>query len=365
MSIRTDPWRKIKPKHGEIAYIHAVENVKHLLSDRDLDFLYQLRIERVDRKGRIIARQHHSIDRNGYDSSRIIKLVSQALISSDWATGLSVQYPEAVSSKSTRFKNLLFLPPFLVQMTLPHKPVNGNEFWRKNGDLTLSLLASHKIGLPYGTYARLILMYLTTMRVTSGDRSFYLGESWRDFLDSLRITWGGKKTCGLKAAQEQLKRLSLTTYTVHVDGENFESARTMVVADQWTRTGQGVKIALSEKFFTLSGESVVPLQLPIVHELRRSPLLLDLYAWLSYRAANVRNATLIKWRELELQFGSDYKRPRDFRSKFRKSLAVVLERNPVTPHVSLVPRGLRLEPGSPSDADWAERLQLVAKSRSL
>lgn len=45
----------------------------------------------------------------------------------------------------------------MVQATLPHKKVVGNEFERRNGNYTLTLLAPSKIGLPYGTVLWLLL----------------------------------------------------------------------------------------------------------------------------------------------------------------------------------------------------------------
>ena len=45
----------------------------------------------------------------------------------------------------------------LVQATLPHSAQEGNEFTRSNGHLTVSILAPAEIGLPYGSYPRLLL----------------------------------------------------------------------------------------------------------------------------------------------------------------------------------------------------------------
>ena len=58
--------------------------------------------------------------------------------------------------------SLGFMARAMVQATLPHKKVAGNEFERRNGNYTLTLLAPSKIGLPYGTVPRLLLAWLTT-----------------------------------------------------------------------------------------------------------------------------------------------------------------------------------------------------------
>jgi Tol biopolymer transport system component len=47
-----------------------------------------------------------------------------------------------------------------VQATLPHSDPKTNEFVRRNGHFTLSILAPKDVGLPYGRYPRLVLAYL-------------------------------------------------------------------------------------------------------------------------------------------------------------------------------------------------------------
>ena len=332
---------------------------------KTLEFLYAQRTAGIDRKGRIIIKQEQNASPTQPDHSRTIQLVSRQLINSDWATGLRVEYITPKAGSAGQFKKLLFLPRFLVNMTLPHRSVRGNEFSRRNGTQQLSMLAPRSVGLPYGSYARLVLMYLTTKRVTLKEREFLLGESWRNFLELMQVPWSGGKNSGRRAIQDQLKRLSSTLYTLHIAGEDREIISNVVMADQWMKTEDGVSITLSESFYNLSGESVVPLEPTIVHKLKKSPMMLDLYPWLTYRAATLRRETTIPWRLLELQFGADYKRSRDFQAAFRRALAVVLKNKPVTPQVNLVPNGLHLEPANPADADWAERMFLLAKIRSL
>ena len=139
----------------------------------------------------------------------------------------------------------------------------------------------------------------------------------------------------------------------------------MYITDQWERSPEGIDISLSEKFFILSGHSVVPLQTKIIHNLRHSQLALDLYSWLTYRTTNVKHPTLIKWKSLEDQFGSNYSRTRDFRSKFSRILDDVLEHKPVSPVLVLLPEGLHMKPASAADMEWVERMRHVALKRSL
>ena len=128
------------------------------------------------------------------------------------------------------------------------------------------------------------------------------------------------------------------------------------------RSEDGVQVTLSPGFFMMTSDSIVPLESRIVHKLRRSPLTLDLYAWLSYRLFRLKEETSIGWHDLERQFGSDYKRPRAFRAKFQTSLEKVLKHTPSTPVVEVRKKGLHLSPGSSSDVEWMERM--IARARS-
>ena len=54
--------------------------------------------------------------------------------------------------------------------------------------------------------------------------------------------------------------------------------------------------------------------------LKRSPLALDIYFWLTYRMSYLQKDTLIPWEFLQMQFGAYYatdgRGPRDFKKKF-------------------------------------------------
>lgn len=58
----------------------------------------------------------------------------------------------------------------LVQATLPHRKREGTEFTRRNGAFTLTLLAPSHVGLPYGSTPRLLIAWVTTEAVRTGER---------------------------------------------------------------------------------------------------------------------------------------------------------------------------------------------------
>ena len=361
MITRNDPWRFVKPMHGELAFVEAIDKVRHLLTDQDREILSHHSVEGVDSRGRIILRQSPQLSRSLEGRSKAINLISHALANNDWATGITLKYSEPPEFPSRPFKHL-YLPPAFVNMTLPHRKSTHNEFYRSNGNLSLSILSRNDIGLPYGSVARLVLLYLTTKRVTSKERRFELGDSWRDFLRIMNLEWSSKAR---HATQKQLERLCSSSFSVLSHIRHDKDFKGMFITDRWRRTPKGIHISLSEKFFLLTGESVVPFETKIIQQLRKSPLAMDLYCWLTHRTLNVKHPTLIEWKKLELQFGSHYKRRRDFRSKFCSTLANVLRQKPVSPVLGVLPEGLSLKPASAADIDWIERLQRFAVKRSL
>ena len=129
-----------------------------------------------------------------------------------------------------------------------------------------------------------------------------------------------------------------------------------MLADRWMAKGpKGREVILGERFFEQATKSAVPLDPVIVRTLRRSPLALDLYAWLTYRMATLNKTATVSWPALQAQFGSEYARPRDFRAKFRKALASVAQAWPGQLRVEACERRVVLDPGPPSVASWMER----------
>ena len=358
------PFDQRTREDAEIAYYRAVANLKRTLSDPDIEYLYQQQPVGIDPKGRIILRPEKNAPKPPAHSSDLFEAVSSdiALHSRhNLINGVCIQFSSHSCEKYSPYKDTLYLPRYFINMTLPHRKLSGIIFKRENGNQTLKLRADDKIGLPYGVYARLVLLYVTTERVRTKEREFKLGASWSNFLEKMQVNKNGPRN---QAVQEQLKRLCATTY--HISDENrvrkTESYSSLLVAEKWMRSEDGVHVTLSPSFFMMTGDSIVPLESDIVHKLRRSPLSLDLYAWLSYRLFRLKKVQFISWKSLERQFGATYRRPRAFRANFQTSLAKVLKHTPPAPVVEVREKGLHLSPGSNSDVEWMERMITRARS---
>ncbi len=350
------PFDRKAREAAEITYYRTVANLKPALTDPDIKFLYQQHPVGIHPKGLIILRAERGAAKPPPHYRKLLEAVSSdiALHSRhNLIIGATLQNYSHSCEKYSPYKDTLYLPHYFVNMTLPQRRKRSLVFRRHNGDQTLKLIADDRIGLPYGVYARLVLIYVTTERVRTKERKFELGTSWRRFLEKMKVIGSGPK---IQAIQEQLRRLCGTTYKIFDESDNSESFSQLLVAEKWMRSKDGIQVTLSPGFFMMTGDSIVPLESRIVHKLRRSSLTLDLYAWLSYRLFRLKEESFIPWHKLEPQFGADYSRPRDFRSKFQMSLEKVLHYKPPTPIVQVQPKGLYLSPGASSDVEWMERM---------
>ena len=80
--------------------------------------------------------------------------------------------------------------------SLPHKPLQ-ELFWKREGHNVTLLLESGRdrtgkpIGVPYGSYARFILLFLQSEAVRTGSREIELGRSMRVWLGTMGLSIGG------------------------------------------------------------------------------------------------------------------------------------------------------------------------------
>ena len=252
-----------------------------------------------------------------------------------------------------------FTPRMFVLATLPHSQPKADRFVRVNGRYSLRLEARRSIGLPYGIYPRLILAYLTTQAVRTKNREIGLGRTPGDFARKLGLTPISGKRGTATRLQEELERLLTTelSWRYSKDFHTHESGQGSIVAacprPSWLtsvlpqrRPTWKPKVILSRDIFQEINRSALPIDLRAVHQLKKSPLAIDIYVWLTYRMSYLRKPTLIPWEGLQSQFGADYARLRDFRRKVLVHLSNILR---VYPAVRVAHRdsGLFLYPSPP------------------
>ena len=114
-------------------------------------------------------------------------------------------------------------------VNLPYRnPGDRTRVWiRKNGNVSLIVTPSYddrggSVGLPYGTYPRLILSYLITQAVKTRSPHIYLGKSksFRDFLTLLDLKKGGYQYTQIK---KQMDRTLSTSFSWTYKNNQYSS----------------------------------------------------------------------------------------------------------------------------------------------
>jgi len=267
------------------------------------------------------------------------------------ADALAIEAEEAAKAGA-----LGFMARALVQATLPHKRTAGNEFTRRNGAFTLNMIAPSAVGLPYGTVPRLLLAWLTTEAVRTKNRELVLGDSLSAFMRTLGLLPTGGRWGSITRLKDQTQRLFSATVDCIYKGKDRTAITGYRIADKamlwwhpkapeqaalWQST-----VRLSEPFYQEVTQRPVPVDMRALKALKRSPLALDLYVWLTYRMSYLNHATEIPWAALAAQFGSDYGRMRDFKAAMLNELGKVLTVYP-SAKVAEGDNGLQLRPSKP------------------
>ncbi len=230
-----------------------------------------------------------------------------------------------------------FMARAMVQATMPHRRVPGNEFTRINGAFLLTMLAPSKIGLPYGSIPRLVTGFLTTEAVRTKSRHIVLGPTLGRFMAELDLAPTGGRWGTIPRLRDQMTRLFACSISCTYSSGNAFGLQNVNIADKatlwWTphQPDQAAlwesTVVLSERFFNEITENPVPIDLRALTALKRSPMALDVYLWLTYRMSYVKGRTAVPWGALQLQFGADYPTSdqgrRDFKKAFMRALAKV------------------------------------------
>jgi hypothetical protein len=98
---------------------------------------------------------------------------------------------------------------------LPHKRI-AHRVWEREGGMVKLVVESgldadlQPVGIPYGSIARMILLYLQTQAVKTKSREVELGASMNAWLGAMGIPVGGKT---YQIVREQSRRISACRLT--------------------------------------------------------------------------------------------------------------------------------------------------------
>lgn len=207
------------------------------------------------------------------------------------------------------------------------------------------------IGVPFGTYARLLLIDWQTEALARGSREIVMGRSASAVVNRLGVNRGGASNAKIVHQLERLATCSMDfTFGNDKRGavvnqrlvEGFEYA-----GEQDSRTRQNLRLVerviLSESFYTELCRHPVLVDRTALKDLTTSPMAMDIYLWLAFRLHSLEKETSIGWERLWRQFGPNVGLLRNFKTQFEGPLYLALSAYGQA-RVRVTDRGLMLEP---------------------
>jgi hypothetical protein len=248
-----------------------------------------------------------------------------------------------------------------AQAALPHKRLPEGQPWQVRTDKVSLLVEPGRktrpdgslrwIGVPYGSRARLIMLYLQSEALRTQSREIELGKSLRMWLGRMGISPGGKS---IKDVREQAERITRCRLTFEVQQAGRSALVQQLIVDKALFTEDEdsggshflERTKLSETFFEQLRRHPVPIEEAAIKAINRHSMALDIYCWLAYRLHVLPTPMPVSWRALHSQFGAGIARLDHFRETFNEQLSLAAAVYP-TAKIEARPIGLMLSPSPP------------------
>jgi hypothetical protein len=244
--------------------------------------------------------------------------------------------------------------------SLPHKP-QSDLVWKRDGHNLTMLMESGRdragkpLGLPYGSYARFILLFLQSEAVRTCSREVELGRSMRVWLGTMGLSIGGTT---YKLVNQQARRISGCSLTFFADRQGAQiKSRGGFVKTEITMTNAlgdqpalwQDRVLLDEDFYRALREHPVPVSESALRAIGPRSMVIDVYIWLAYRLHALRKDVEVGWPALYAQFGGGFGRLRRFRAHFIECLSRATAAYPEA-RVEIGDRGVIIRPSRPAIA---------------
>jgi hypothetical protein len=244
--------------------------------------------------------------------------------------------------------------------SLPHKRIEEG-LWKREGHRTTLLVESGRsrtgdlVGVPYGSIARLILLYLQTEAVRTNTPEVELGRSMKSWMGRMSLTTGGKT---YQLVTEQARRISACRLTFFADRGNGTEARhngafvqdaitfASVIDDDQPTLWQD-RVRLDPSFWQSLRNHPVPVREEAIKAIGTRSLAIDVYIWLAYRLHSLAKSTPVSWTAVHAQFGAGFRLVRQIKPTFMEALNLALAVYPEA-HVDADRQGLVLHPSPPA-----------------
>ncbi len=244
---------------------------------------------------------------------------------------------------------------------LPHRdPGPDTTCWtRRNGHACLvvrpGLIPGQdgtliSVGIPYGMWPRLLVLYLSTEAVRTRSPQIELGRSLADFFARLKIAPDTRRVQMLR--RQALRLFSASIQFTFANSELMAGGSAQVAAQYllWHSTNDDnprphdvSHVILTSRFFRDLLDHPYPVDIGAVQGLRQSPLALDLYLWLPHRLRALKAPRTLLYDDLAKQLGSQYFKIGEFARHCRRALRLV-QQFWFTLRYEEVPGGIRFRP---------------------
>ncbi|WP_245704971.1 replication protein RepA [Belnapia rosea] len=241
---------------------------------------------------------------------------------------------------------------------LPHKKTSETVWEREGGSVKLLVesgldINRRPIGIPYGSIARLILIYLQTQAVRTRSREVELGTSMNAWLSAMGLPIGGKTYQLVREQARRLSRCRLTFFRRAGGSElvtNGAFVRDSILPLDSTHGQMRLwqeQVTLDEGFYQSLIDHPLPLREKAIQAVSGRSMAIDIYVWLAYRLHVLSGPVEVGWPALKSQFGESYKELRFFRRDVLPSLDLALAAYPEAKVLIDEKRGLTLYPSAP------------------
>jgi Plasmid encoded RepA protein len=253
-----------------------------------------------------------------------------------------------------------------AQCALPHRRIPIGQTWEMAYDKMRLVVEpgrrptgpdhtgpTEPVEVPFGAYPRLILLYLQTEALRTNCREIELGNSWRDWMHRIGVSWGGNTG---RAVREQAELLSRCRLTFHMSNsgqsglinQSIVDKAIFIEASQSERQGRLSleSTKLSEGFFEALKKHPIPLEEAAIRALANNSAALDTYIWLAYRLHALPAPRMVTWKALKAQHGTGYRNLHHFKPRFVGILAMAIAVYPEA-KIEIIDEGVILKPSRP------------------
>lgn len=246
-----------------------------------------------------------------------------------------------------------FAHPVMCLTTLPYRAQPERDAWfRTNGPATLTISPTpdrhnRYYGVPYGSKARLILLFLQTEAMRSNSRQIELGQSMRGWLTRMGVAIGGKNLAEVRAQAQRIER-SLISVTFDEPSGRVASWQDTIIRGSFQGGAESeiLAVEVSESFFRALKERPVPVLEAAIRSLGEQPVALDIYLWLAYRLHALEAPICLSWPALFAQFGGGFALMRQWKPKFLRHFEAATAAYPAA-ETEVMDAGIRLHPSPP------------------